>query len=177
MNKYIKFMAFAMMAVFSLAFVSCGDDDDEPSASGSQLVINGKSYNISFDNQTGVMWNAAPFNSVIQFGTGKYGALSSDGNLYTFGFPAFDEEKDIEPTVGLDLSKLEYRLIGEVVSNFTLFVDNDVECSYVSGSVVIAEINKSQESITLKFNDLKMAKGGTSYTFSGTVKLPFLPDL
>ena len=30
MNKYIKFMAFAMMAVFSLAFVSCGDDDDEP---------------------------------------------------------------------------------------------------------------------------------------------------
>ena len=29
MNKYIKFMAFAMMAVFSLAFVSCGDDDED----------------------------------------------------------------------------------------------------------------------------------------------------
>lgn len=30
MNKYVKFMAFAMMAVFNIAFVSCGDDDDDP---------------------------------------------------------------------------------------------------------------------------------------------------
>ena len=29
MRKYMSFMAFAMMAVFSLAFVSCGDDDDD----------------------------------------------------------------------------------------------------------------------------------------------------
>jgi hypothetical protein len=29
MKKYMSFMAFAMLAVFSLAFVSCGDDDDE----------------------------------------------------------------------------------------------------------------------------------------------------
>ena len=30
MNKYIKFIAFAMMAVFSFTFFSCGDDDDDP---------------------------------------------------------------------------------------------------------------------------------------------------
>ena len=35
MNKYIKYMAFAMMAVFSLAFLSCGDDDDDEPANGS----------------------------------------------------------------------------------------------------------------------------------------------
>lgn len=29
MKKYLSFMAFAMMAVFSLAVVSCGDDDDD----------------------------------------------------------------------------------------------------------------------------------------------------
>ena len=29
MKKYLSLMAFAMMAVFSLAFVSCGDDDEE----------------------------------------------------------------------------------------------------------------------------------------------------
>lgn len=29
MRKYMSFMAFAMMAVFSLAFVSCGDDDED----------------------------------------------------------------------------------------------------------------------------------------------------
>lgn len=175
MSKYIKFMAFAMMAVFSLAFVSCGDDDDdEPSATGSQLVINGKSYNISF-NQSGVMWNEAPLNSVVQFSTGKDGIMSSDGKIFTFGFPACENDKYIEPKVGLDISKLKYEIseIGETISKFTLEDDNDVECDYISGSLVITEINKSQESITLKFNDLKMGNGGTSYTFNGTVKLPF----
>ena len=29
MRKYMSFMAFAMMAVFSLAFASCGDDHDD----------------------------------------------------------------------------------------------------------------------------------------------------
>ena len=29
MKKYLSFIAFAMMAVFSLSLVSCGDDDDE----------------------------------------------------------------------------------------------------------------------------------------------------
>ena len=29
MKKYLSFMAFAMMAVFSLAFVSCGDEDED----------------------------------------------------------------------------------------------------------------------------------------------------
>ena len=41
MKKYLSFMAFAMVAVFSLAFVSCGDDDedeDEPSSSISDFV-------------------------------------------------------------------------------------------------------------------------------------------
>lgn len=38
MSKYIKFMAFAMMAVFSLAFVSCGDDDEDSSNSTSEYV-------------------------------------------------------------------------------------------------------------------------------------------
>ena len=28
MKKHLSFIAFAMMAVFSLAFVSCGDDDE-----------------------------------------------------------------------------------------------------------------------------------------------------
>ena len=29
MKKYLNFMTFVMMAVFSLTFVSCGDDDEE----------------------------------------------------------------------------------------------------------------------------------------------------
>ena len=35
MKKYFNFMAFAMVAVFSLTFISCGNDDDEPGPSSS----------------------------------------------------------------------------------------------------------------------------------------------
>ena len=47
MNKYFKFMAFAMMAVFSLAFVSCEDDDDAPSMGDGKIEVNGKQYSLS----------------------------------------------------------------------------------------------------------------------------------
>ncbi|MGM9840816.1 MAG: hypothetical protein ACI31D_01290 [Candidatus Limisoma sp.] len=50
MKKYLNFMTFVMMAVFSLAFVSCGDDD-EPNKGGDaginekfSFTINGKNY-------------------------------------------------------------------------------------------------------------------------------------
>lgn len=176
MKKYLSLFAFAMVAVFSLAFVSCGDDDEdddyEPSVKGSQLVINGKTYNVSYDYQVGVMWLEPPLGSVIQFCTGKDGMVNCD-KIYTFGFVAWDGEKSIEPRVGLDISKIEFSLNGELLWNFTLTDDDDNECDYVSGSLVIVAIDKSQESMILKFNDLKMSNGRISYTFNGTIKLPF----
>ena len=39
MKKYMSFMAFAMLAVFSLAFVSCGDDDDEDENTTEATII------------------------------------------------------------------------------------------------------------------------------------------
>lgn len=38
MNKFIKFMTFAMIASFSLAVVSCSDDNDEPGENFSEYV-------------------------------------------------------------------------------------------------------------------------------------------
>lgn len=39
MKKYLSFIAFAMLAVFSLSFVSCSSDDDEsPSKENSDFV-------------------------------------------------------------------------------------------------------------------------------------------
>ena len=35
----MSFMAFAMLAVFSLAFVSCGDDDDEDEITAEATVV------------------------------------------------------------------------------------------------------------------------------------------
>lgn len=41
MKKFLSFMAFAMLAVFSLAFVSCSDDDDENENTGSTSELVG----------------------------------------------------------------------------------------------------------------------------------------
>ena len=48
MKKYLSFMAFAMFAVCSLAFVSCGDDDDEIEGNGS--IIGTWKNDLSDDN-------------------------------------------------------------------------------------------------------------------------------
>ena len=107
----------------------------------------------------------------IQFGTGKDGILNYD-KLYTFGFVAWDGNY-IEPRVGLDISKIQFSLNGELLWFFSLLDDDDKECDYISGSLVISAIDKSRQSMTLKFNDLKMSDGRVSYTFNGTIKLPF----
>lgn len=179
MKKYLSFMAFAMLAVFSLAFVSCGDDEDddyEPSTKGSQLTINGKTYDISF-NQMGVIWSEPPVGSVLQFDTGKNGILSDDGEIYTFGFLSWDQEATYyEPKVGMDITKFGRTVEGADMYDFgklELTDDDDKNCYYVSGSLIITGIDKKKETMTLKFNNLKMANGKISYTFNGTVLLPF----
>lgn len=55
MKKFLSFMAFAMIAVFSLAFASCSDDDEENNSSSSELVgtwdvVNTTYYYDDFDS-------------------------------------------------------------------------------------------------------------------------------
>lgn len=173
LKRYLRFFAFAILAIFSLVFVSCGDDDDNSDATqnGTQFEIDGKSYKLS-SNQVGVIWIEPPFGSTIQFSTGKHDMFDS-GEIYTFGFPAWDGKDYCEPKVGMDLTKLEMKLNGEVINSFTLTDDDDIECDYVSGSLVITAVDKSKETMTLKFTKLKMSNGHISHTFNGTIKLPF----
>lgn len=51
MTKFLRFMAFAMVAIFSLSLSSCGDDDDDEPKNGGNtdkgqytFTINGKTY-------------------------------------------------------------------------------------------------------------------------------------
>jgi hypothetical protein len=47
--------------------------------------------------------------------------------------------------------------------------DDEIECEYVSGSLIITALSK--KTITLKFSNLKMSDGkGTTHTFNGTIK-------
>ena len=39
MKKDLSYMAFAILTVFSLAIVSCGDDDDDVIDGGNRIVL------------------------------------------------------------------------------------------------------------------------------------------
>ena len=137
------------------------------------FAINGKAYNLS-SNQPGVFWNKS-YGSGIEICTGTYGKTNPD-EIYAFGFLACKNDTYCEPTVGLDISKLEYSY-ASMTLKFNLRIRDtkaktNTECEYVSGSLIIVDINKSKETITLKFNDLKMRSGGDSYMFNGTITLP-----
>lgn len=61
MNKYIKFMAFAMIAVFSLAFVSCGDDDDDDDSLSTITQQVGTTWRVSERGKTELLFNGSKF--------------------------------------------------------------------------------------------------------------------
>lgn len=176
MKKHLSFILLAVFTAFSLAFVSCGGGDDEPSdptngnqSSKEKIEIDGVSYEVSND-LTFVMWNEPSLGSVINLNVRKSGAWSQ----YVFGFVAWTgdwyEGKYCEPKVGMDISKLgidgdDY--LPEM--KLSLIDDDEIEYEYVSGSLVITALSK--KTITLKFSNLKMSDGkGTTHTFNGTIK-------
>lgn len=163
MNKYIKFMAFAMMAVFSLAFISCGDDDnDEPSASGSQIEINGVKHYVGGD---GIYFIGAYTSGICAINMHVNDGRPDNVHLFMY-------ETDHAPKVGDELSQM---------NEFTVtpcnFYDKyeDVELAYNSGKAKVTAINTSVDngSVTIKFDNLKMVSGSLSLTFNGTAVIPF----
>lgn len=173
-------MAFAMMAIFSLSLVSCGDDDDDDGGSSStnnQIEINGTKYTVS--NLSGGAWASV---SINPNGTPSYGAgtfnigigSGNSGEIYTFGWNALSE-----PKVGDDLTKMLSEMdedMAKLMDGFTMDDDNEVEYSYSSGSAIVRATNKSDDRITIQFNNLKMVNGNRSYTFNGTVNMSFYFD-
>ena len=165
MKKYLSLIAFAVMAVFSLTFVSCGDDDEEPSFGFDQIEINGTKYDDVYT--TSLMWtdfvsmygeDYLDENKAV-FGIGRF-----NGDCYTFNYTCPYEPKK-----------------GDVISNMKNFVmepditgqTKDIEYSYVSGTAKITDTNVSEELITIQFNNLKFKHGDKTYTFNGTLQFPY----
>ncbi|MBO6296196.1 MAG: hypothetical protein J6M54_01590 [Prevotella sp.] len=170
MSKYIKFMAFAMMAVFSLVFVSCSDDDDdEPSASGSQIEINGVKHYVGGE---GIYFIGAYTGTIY----------SDDDGICTINMHVNDGRPDNgyqfmyltghAPRVGDDLSQMKEF----TVTPFNFYDKyEEVELAYSSGSAKITAINTSVDdgAVTIRFDNLKMVSGSLSLTFNGTAVIPF----
>ena len=159
-------MAFAMVAAFSLAFVSCSsdDDDDDFSIGGNKIEINGTEYSI-FDAQWMGVWLdlSDPKYNTMMFEIPVMAVKRVESHTFNCQTPTM-------PKTGDDLAS---------VGVFTLSISNvadknaEGDYAYKSGTAKITSMNKSEDEITVQFNNLKMQKGSYSYTYNGIVVIPF----
>ena len=150
MNKYIKFMAFAMMAVFSLAFVSCGDDDDEPDVD----IKNGKvsvayagavteNYSVAQATFSHLYQNVEGTTIIDSFNGATFNVtFSDDGGSYTYWqFQTQDEVKK-----GANLS-IDGVFFGDDTARYT---DN------TEGDAIVKAVSSNK--ITLSFKNFKFER-------------------
>lgn len=163
MKKYLSLIAIAVMAVFSLTFVSCGDDDEEPSFGFDQIEINGTKQELfstlfSWEDMTSIL------------------GLDLDDNYAMFGFGLMNGDSYI-----LSCQCPYEPKKGDVISNMKNFVvepditgqKKGIKYPYVSGTAKIVDTNVSKEELTLKLENVKFEKDGKSYTFNGQITSRF----
>lgn len=171
MKKYLRFMAFAMMTVLSLAFISCSSDDDDDSTSFKfgQININGKDYAcygygmpITYISswEDGTLSISLPLGELADAKKGEY------DYDYMIGIECNGGNK---PSAGTDLA--DYSEI-----DITIILNDGGSAVYESGSAVVKSI-KDDDCITIEFKNFKCKTSSSqSYTFNGTVKLDYDVD-
>lgn len=134
MKKYLSFITFAIMAVFGLALVSCGGDDDEDSefnegggvTSTTMTTINGK--RIYADDM--FTWPARTNYGEFRFGT-WYGHTERDRSLLII----FRCDDVFTPKVGQDLTKEKgFSATGSKTKDLLEYAD------YTSGSAKVTKL-------------------------------------
>lgn len=134
MKKYLSFIAFAMMAVFSLAFVSCGDDDDdEPSNSNSDFV---GTWEVKW-------WEGTEYDSF------EYYKLKSDGT-YIFVQEVTEEDKQDEDYTEKEKAQ-GYAVYHGVwsASNNKLFLKVPEESEFKGLNITFDIVKKEKDNMTL----------------------------
>lgn len=166
MKKYLSLMAFAMIAVFGLAFVSC-DDDDEMSISNGEIEINGVKYKTTTEITMEGSWNEDGDNE----GSFTVAVLNNVGGTEDVWYETFYFESDKMPKEGDDFAQMS--LTQSPMDDLYESIFDDF--SYVSGSAKVKSVNKSKGLMTISFNNLKTKnkKGTFTYTFNGTVSVSF----
>lgn len=156
-------MAFAMMAVFSLTFVSCGDDDSGSSNYG-RININGKDYACyGYESLITYIssWEDGELSIVIPFGELSDAMEEKYNEDY---FLSIDCEGGYKPSVGTNLADYPEKDVMIIINNYE-FAD------YKSGDAIVTSV-KDNDHITIEFKDFKCKVSSTkSYTINGTVKL------
>lgn len=162
MKRYLNIMAFAMLAVFSLAIVSCSsdDDDDENWDGGTKakktLVINGVSY---YANYSGVSQSRNGGRMLIHVWPG-------DDPLYPW------QGRGLGITI--PPSKVSQLSVGQVFDSDDISIDyygitsDGSHWNLLSGSITIKSINSTE--LTIEIVNMKIQNSNTyrEITISGT---------
>ena len=176
MAKYLKLFMVALFTTMSFALTSCGDDEDDDVSFGNRgtISINNVKYDIDKYMTYDGKWD-----SYSEEGSFGFFIDIKEGKTITPWPYTFDFESENVPKVGDDLSKMDLTmsLLSDYYTELTL-----IETEYVSGSAVIKNINKTDETITIQFSNLKMKgygyrdgynKEAVNYLLDGTIIADF----
>ena len=186
MKNYLSFIAFAMMAVFSLSFMSCGYDDEEELQNGSNSELD---YTLQASGRVVVsdLDGNQLYVSIVK--DAGYRIWTTDYNMSdaTISFKAF-----ISPEDGLNTSKKltmialdppagESLEVGKISDNGRLsfsyynydskgYIETKSAQHWFEGTVEIVSFDANKY-ITLKFSDCKSSTG-PKIVFSGEIIFP-----
>lgn len=186
MKKYLSFMAFALMAVFSLTLASCGDDDEEKSQNGSNSEID---YTLQASGRVVVsdLDGNQLYVSIVK--DAGYRIWTTDYNMSdaTISFKAFMSPEDGLNTskkltmIALDPPAGESLEVGKISDNGRLsfsyykydregYIETKSVQKWFTGTVEIVSI-EANKYITLKFSDCKSSTE-PKIVFSGEIIFP-----
>lgn len=186
MKKYLSFMAFALMAVFSLTLASCGDDDEEELQNGSNSEID---YTLQASGRVVVsdLDGNQLYVSIVK--DAGYRIWATDYNMSdaTISFKAF-----ISPEDGLNTSKKltmialdppagESLEVGKISDNGRLsfsyykydskgYIETKSAQNWFTGTVEIVSV-EANKTIELKFSECK-SEIEPNVVFNGEIKFP-----
>ena len=167
-------MAFALIAVFCLTLVSCGDDDDDDngglSLTNGSIEINGVTYATTDMMTLEGSWNTDGDNK----GTFCITFTNKVGNTTDVWMEQFEFTSSHMPKVGDDFAGMaltQTPLETLFFDDYNMFMDGPF--IYDSGSAKVVNINKEEDEMTIKFDNLKTINGNHTYTFNGTVVVDF----
>lgn len=169
----IQLAAILLAASCGLFFSSCCKDDDEKASRRDHVEVNGKSYIIVPNFYGGCTWDEDAEEGAFCVPILRIMGKTTDCLFYEFQF-----ESSRIPQVGDDFSKMSLALDcfdnPKDLSRYKYYdYDDDSEYEYVSGTAVVTEVDKSENDMTIKFNNLIFECGVSSYTFNGEVTIKF----
>lgn len=162
-----------MLSVFNLAFVSCGDNDDDSNSKQlyDVLQVNGENYAcygyrcyITYTSD----WDLSTHSGTINLPCGKLADAQKGEYDYDYSYSIdLSGSHDLKKGIKLEDFSPELTAVDDYYVGGGL--------AYISGSAAITD-KKDDTYIFVQFENLKFSNGTVSYTLNGNVQLDLDED-